>query len=360
MPYFILDLIQQVPFVEVPHLGRFEAVLDPAVIDIQRAEAYPPQLRTRFHAEDIEKSQLLSAYMHYASGIEVKDAEAGIEEFVQQILKKTKDYGTYSINGFGTFTNTYDETLRFTPDWEAFNVSFSGLKSIHLPFQVAKEEESSFVESPQENYSGLEDVPTQLNEVEVDISKPEEVAENVNSEITPISNEPERVEAEPDSVSANLWWGILISALILISFLCAYLAYDIISNRNRVPDLGEQPIVVIQDSVSYQPTTSIDSVDEVQPDTNSGTIDSPATTQPTQVEPMTQDPTACYIIVGAFTDEDNMIRMEEKLSSAGMQSARITGSNLTRIGIPTACDQASKLQTLQKAKSEITAQAWIY
>lgn len=361
MPYFILDLIQQVPIVEVPNLGRFEAVLDPAVIDIHRAQAYPPQLRTRFHPGEIEDAQLLAAYMQYASGMELTDARQAIDDFVIQVHQKSKDLGTYSISGFGTFTYSGDDALRFTPDWDAFNVSFNGLKSFHIPVTVEEEvteQEVTFAESPQENYSGLSDTrPSDDSESNVPVP-PYDVTEPQTT-TSPPHDLHETVENENDSVSVNLWWGILISALLLISFLCAYLAYDIITNRDRVPSFLDEPVVNTE--IDTQTNHNSEDAEIIKADT--GTSDPNHNNTDEETQQLSQpifDSSLCYIIVGAFSDIDNIIRMEESLAKAGMKSVRLPGANFTRIGIPTSCDPAEKMQTLEKAKSEITPQAWIY
>ena len=68
----------------------------------------------------------------------------------------------------------------------------------------------------------------------------------------------------------------------------------------------------------------------------------------------------CYVVVGAFSNESNVVKMEKRLAELGYQSKQITGSSLTRVAIITSCDQSTLQKTLNEARSTINPDSWIY
>ncbi|MDH3650608.1 MAG: hypothetical protein OEQ53_13075 [Saprospiraceae bacterium] len=68
----------------------------------------------------------------------------------------------------------------------------------------------------------------------------------------------------------------------------------------------------------------------------------------------------CVIIVGAFENSNNVIRMVDRIQSTTYQSVVIEGPRLTKVGLRVSCDVQDKGQALQYAKQEFDPYAWIY
>jgi hypothetical protein len=355
VPYFILDLLQQVPIVYVQGLGRFEAIFHPAMIDLPEARIKPPYVEPDFKYDLESPSEILPKYIAYAAGTQVGIAQGAIIAFVRKIVEQTENGIMYPIEKFGTFSRSDAGHIRFTPDWDAFNLSFSGLEVIDLslPKESANGGHAYFPPPPVEKWSAPEIKESFIPASEV-----------VDSDKTPVEEVEPVVVAETtlshqegiDQTTSRLWWIILTSAIVLIAILCAYLAWDIISNRNRLDELKRiypdtAAIAQAQDSMIGDDIKQEIPVTEV-PDTQ------PVTTPP----PLTREETGspCYVVVGAFSEQLNVTRMVDRVVSMGYEVEQIKGGALTRVAIRTNCDATNLQKVLNEARSSINPEAWIY
>jgi hypothetical protein len=179
-------------------------------------------------------------------------------------------------------------------------------------------------------------------------------------EVTPVVPVEETPPPQNDieQSTSRLWWIILTSAIVLIAIMCAYLAWDIISNRKRLEELkalspaitGLQDTLTITDTaaipVQDTPVTSV-SAPEVEP-----TTPTPSETKPTG--------SGCYVVVGAFSEQENVTKMVDLLVSLNYVAEQIKGGSLTRVAIRTDCDPANLQKVLNDARSSINPEAWIY
>ncbi|MEO6130314.1 MAG: SPOR domain-containing protein [Saprospiraceae bacterium] len=386
--YFILDLLQQVPTVFVANLGRFDAIFHPAVIDIEQARIKPPHIEPDFVPQVEAEAGILPAYMHYVTGMNITEANEQVSLFVNDILRQVDTEQPYNIEKFGTFSKSALGVLHFTPDWDAFNLTFNDLKIIDLHEEkdhVAPPVYSTPV-VPEFKVAGQSFKPVPTEPVKV-----EPVSDPVIEEEIPESTLARNVE-EPqmiDESTTRLAWIILTSALILITVLCAYLAWDIISDRQRINQLThlypdtlaitkEFDIPVKTDSNHtinsndslVQPVTPIDSIAKSDSAEKSVTIKNPDTIEKTNAisNPDTSENTGvkevsgppCFIVVGAFSNSENVSRMVARLEASGYKTEQIKGGSLTRVAISTSCDKDNLQKVLAEAKSAINPEAWIY
>ncbi len=354
VPYYILDLLQQVPSVYVQGLGRFDAIFHPAVIDIHHSQIKPPYLEPGFVVEEQEAGDLLTTYMHYVSGMDKEEALESIRAFVEQVNLHINAGEPYQIDKFGTFSKSAADILHFTPDWDAFNLSFNGLEVIDIhPPQVHP--------APATETQSFEPVPEAAPAISETIYEPTLETNWVTDRESP---EPERqVDLTPAATSpfisdstSRLWWIILVSALIMISFLCAYLVWDILSNKEKINQYtaitndtlaNSSPDVIIVDTLEF--------MEEEIP------VVEPVEIEPIPEPPVSEDPeTPCFVVVGAFSDPANVIKMESRLKGLGYRTEQIKGGSLTRVAIRTKCDKDSLQKTLNDARSSINPEAWIY
>lgn len=355
VPYFIIDLLQQVPFVYVHGLGRFEAIFHPAMVDQAHSQIKPPYIEPEFTLNGESSDEILAAFIHYVSGIGKTAAENAIHEFVQRIKSNTEEGRTYPIEKFGTFSTSAAGNLRFTPDWDAFNLSFSGLEVVDLKPQIDNQNTvSDFKLTPPPKPVYTEVVETPVHRIEEIKAEPEIIKE----ELPAIDPEKTiRTQIEIDEHSSRLWWMILTIALVLIAVLCAYLAWDIISNRNKLNDFKQ----IYPDSTAgtslddrpYTPDTTPIPVENIP-------IDEPIVKEDSNASEIVKEEIAnpCFVVVGAFSDADNVAKMVDRLKSMGYVSEKINGGALTKVAIKTSCDSLQKV--LNDARSSINPEAWIY
>ena len=356
VPYYILDLLQQVPSVYVQGLGRFDAIFHPAVIDLQQSQIKPPYIQPDFIPRVESEMEILPTYIHYVSGVEIDAAKQSIAEFVDDVVRRIDAGESYNIEKFGTFSKSTSNILHFTPDWDAFNLSFNSLKVIDLhpiaehkaPAQEIKESSPLQVTS---TYTP-EDVKTVRIEHDV---VTEEIAEVPVIEANQENVPPRHTEVSEST--SRLAWIILTTALLLITILCAYLAWDIISDRKRMNQMTQ-----------LTPDTLI-ITNEFDIPVLMDTVSNPAVTPPIEIEekdtiqqPVVQEETEppCYIVVGAFTNADNIERMVNQIEGLGYKSMKLKGGNLTRVAISTSCDKENLQKVLGEARSGINPEAWIY
>jgi hypothetical protein len=355
VPYYILDLLQQAPSVYVEGLGRFEAIFHPALIDLPNARIKPPYIEPDFKDNPEAPNETLANYIRYVSGPEIGSPEKAIAEFVSAVHENTLDGKTYLIEKFGTFSRSSLGNIRFTPDWDAFNLSFSGLEVLDLrKTEEVKTPPPVFVPPPV-TYDYTPEIKEPVSDVPSEpIAVTEEIAEDPSP---PPTEEQVRHQESIDESTSRLWWIILTSALVLIAVLCAYLAWDIISNRNRLNDLKQvypdtsatipidEPITVTDSTnISDTPVTTDTSISEIPPPEN---IEQPAASP-------------CYVVVGAFTDPTNISKMVDRLTSLGYESELLKGGSLTRVAIRSSCDQEALQKLLNDARSSINPESWIY
>jgi SPOR domain len=359
VPYYILDLLQQVPSVYLEGLGRFEAIFHPAVIDLPQARIKPPFVEPGFRDDLEDPNQTLEAYITYASGPDVGSPKEAIDEFVRKVYDRTTEGQTYLIDKFGTFSRSALGNIRFTPDWDAFNLSFSGLEVLDVKPAAPDYTYPStpYVPPPAEIVSSsvaIEITPVTSQDLPLEKTEPTPIA---TPHIEPQKGS-DRISIEEST--SRLWWIILTSALVLIAVLCAYLAWDILSNRQKLNDLKQiypDTITATRNNETIPPIE--DSTAIVQEDQQE-----PQEVVPDPVPVETETPAAgtepCYVVVGAFTDPVNITKMIERLTSLGYTAEEIKGRSLTRVAIRTSCDQDSLQQLLNEARSNINPEAWIY
>lgn len=356
VPYFILDILQQVPSIDVKGLGRFDAIFQPAVIDAALSQVKPPFIQPGFGEEGGSTRDLLAAYMNYVSGVEVEKAKEAIEQFVQEVKDHTEGNESYAIQKFGTFSKSSSGNIRFTPDWDAFNLSFSGLEVLDLKTHVEVATDASIGLPPPL-------VPALNAEKILPVAQPVEAEKISVKEPIPIF-QPSRQEDKIrdlegiDQSTSKLWWMILSSALALIAVLCAYLAWDILSNRSKLNELKR----IYPDSTFQQPHEK-----NVPADTQQIIVENIPVDEVTAPKDSTNgevggkdQSTPCFIVVGAFRDPSNVTKMEDRLKSMGYTFEQIKGKTLTRVAIRTSCDPANMERILNEARSSINPEAWIY
>jgi hypothetical protein len=354
VPYYILDLLQQVPSVYVPGLGRFDAIFHPAVVDIQHSRIKPPFIEPGFAANEHDAQNILPTYMYYVSGVPEEEAKENINEFVDTVHKKVDAGETYAIERFGSFSKSDAGILHFTPDWDAFNLSFIGLDVIDL--HPLKEKSSTDIPLhvgdtateplPAKNIPQYEP-PSETNWV-TDHELPE--AEKIVAEVTPV---PEPVISDSTS---RLWWTILASALFLITILCGYLAWDILSNRDKM----SRYIAVTNDTLetSSPDVIIVDTLEFIEEPLPADTVEDTLPQVDEKIPEEIADP--CFVVVGAFSNADNVTRMENRLKELGYDTELIRGGALTRVAIRTGCDQPTLQKTLNDARSSVNPDSWIY
>jgi hypothetical protein len=358
VPYYILDLLQQVPSVYVDGLGRFEAIFHPALIDLPHSRIKPPYVEPEFRDDQENPNATLAAYIRYVSGDEFGSPEEAIKQFVSTVRRHTEEGETYPIDKFGTFSRSSLGNIRFTPDWDAFNLSFSGLEVLDLKPPAENHKPATIYTPPPVTETSIPPAPLDhviqpLVDETQELEIPKEPVHQVSAEDG--MGHQDRI----DETTSRLWWIILTSALILIAVLCAYLAWDILSGRNRLNDLKQTyPDTSTNTRISEVPAPA-DTVANVPSEV-------PVTQEPVEqqqtpvIEKPSQGTSPCYIVVGAFTDPSNITKMVDRLSSLGYTPEQLKGGSLTRVAIRTSCDQDSLQKTLNEARTSINPEAWIY
>ena len=358
VPYYILDLLQQVPSVYVDGLGRFEAIFHPALIEMPEFRIKPPYVEPGFSDDQEKPSETLAAYIRYVSGTALGSPEDAIEEFVRRVRQHTENDEMYPIEKFGTFSRTALGNIRFTPDWDAFNLSFSGLEILDLKAPVEDINPVTAYTPP--TYTEPYNPPVFTSPViapAVDSTQELEIPKDDHHQVS--AEEAMGHQERIDETTSRLWWIILTSALVLIAVLCAYLTWDILSNRHRLNDLKQNYPDTLSNTTINEVPTPIDT-------SNNAVVEVPVTDEnhTTQQTPVAETPSTgsspCYVVVGAFSDAANVTRMVDRLTGLGYTAEQIKGGSLIRVAIRSSCDQDSLQKLLNEARTSINPESWIY
>jgi hypothetical protein len=359
VPYYILDLLQITPTVHVEGLGRFEAIFHPAMVDLPQNKVKPPYIEPGFtDQEDAAAKYNLGEYIAYATGIDLPTAKDAIRVFARNVQERTANGEMWSIEKFGTFSRSALDNIRFTPDWDAFNLAFNGLETLDIKKEVDTRSQPVYI--PPVFEAPVTTPSITPNEPEVNVYSPELLETKlpdttIDQPVSPIVATDHNDQI--DQTTTRLWWSILLSAIVLIAILCAYLAWDILSNRQKLDELKQiypDTIVTLPPDLETVPSDSTPiavTPAEVEEPTPIEEVQTPAT-------PATEE--SCYVIVGAFSESANATRMMERLSSMGYTGEEIKSGALTKVAIVTTCDPSTLQKTLNDARASINPEAWIY
>ena len=354
IPYYILDLLQLTPSVQVEGLGRFEAIFHSAKTDDRQSTMMPPHVEGAFSPDDTAPGELLESFIHYTSGNLPESPKKAIADFVKSVRKGTDEGEAFVIDTFGTFVKSSSGHLRFTPDWDAFNIAFKGLESVALK---TDQSESPVVVplTPPEPY-----VPKPIEFI--DETTEGDAADEAAAAASLAAVEQSKVEFEKnldraDPSNSRTWWLLLMTAIVLIAILCVYLTWDIMHNRSRLNELRQ----------AYADTTEIAPPANVPPETSEeDPVQVPEenqvndTKEPEAPVLSTDNASKCYIIVGAFGDPANVSKMVARLEHMQYTVKQIEGRTLTKVGVETVCDQAELQRTLNALRSSVNPESWIY
>ena len=141
--------------------------------------------------------------------------------------------------------------------------------------------------------------------------------------------------------------------------LCAYLAWDIISDRQRINQVAQMTPDTLAVSNEFDIPVHTDTMKSNPPDEK---IVPPVIAKDTVEKIIEQEPTEppCFIVVGAFSNQQNITKMVERLQGMGYKAEQIKGGSLTRVAISTSCEKENLQKVLGEARSAINPEAWIY
>ncbi len=355
IPYYILDLLQLTPSVYVEGLGRFEAIFHSAQFDTTRTKIEPPHIEATFNTDENDGNETLEAFIHYTLGDQAGSPKEAIASFVKTVWKQTDDDSAYAVDKFGTFVRSNQGNIRFTPDWDAFNIAFSGLESLELK-SIGQQQPSVVPLTPPTPYvpkSTPAEVDTKLEHMQE-----QEAAEASIAAVDKSKDAFEKNLDRIDQSTTRLWWIILSSAILLIAVLCIYLAWDIMINQNRLNDLKK----TLSDTTITVPNNyDTSSVTKSNTDSLPGkTATDNADSVKASGQNIKETDPPCFIVVGAFGDPANVTKMEERLRSLGYVVELFKGRILTKVAIRTSCDQSNLNKVLNDVRSSINPESWIY
>jgi cell division septation protein DedD len=87
-------------------------------------------------------------------------------------------------------------------------------------------------------------------------------------------------------------------------------------------------------------------------------VEKPVIIEKPLVQEITEPP--CFIVVGAFTKQENVNNMIERLRGLGYKPEEIKGGTLTRVAISTSCEKENLQKVLGAARASINPESWIY
>lgn len=284
---YISKLLFDHDCVIVPGLGGFIANYSPAKIHPVHHTFSPPFRSIAFNVSLRANDGLLINAIKNGLGISYTDAAALLSGEVEVILEKIYNGGQLSLGSIGTLFNDRENNLQFNPDQSVnYNSDSFGLSTFTSP-------------------------PIRREGIHDKISRKLRPSQAVRSaRLLPVS----------------LKWAAVFLPLIGIGLWSAFNPEKINSLYNNtaslIPtnwssDLAPEKSVVKPNSA----TKTIKSIPKAVPVT---IVEAPVAEESAEVAVTTAY--SCYIIVGAFSVEQNAINLVEELKSKGYESS-ITGQN---------------------------------
>lgn len=142
---YISDLLYRYECVIVPDLGAFLSHRNPARLDREKHNFFPPQKRISFNTQVRDNDGLLAKYISNSENISYEDSMRRIQAYVQFVKIELKDKKSLNIDKIGTLSLNEDGAIRFEPNNEVnYLTEAFGLSSL-VALPVSRESEKDVV-----------------------------------------------------------------------------------------------------------------------------------------------------------------------------------------------------------------------
>lgn len=126
---YISDLLYRYECVTVPGLGAFLSHRNPARLNREEHNFFPPQKRISFNMQVRDNDGLLAKYISNSENISYEDSMRRIQDYVRFVKSELEDKKLITIDKIGALSLNEDGAIRFEPNnavnylTEAFGLS---------------------------------------------------------------------------------------------------------------------------------------------------------------------------------------------------------------------------------------------
>lgn len=388
MELSFLDILFEYRALSLPGLGRF--VLDEvsAQLDEDGNLIYPPYYQIRFlqtSDSDEKSAEEIVHYLHYKFGIPVDQAASIAKEQVDRINTKIEETSIVQLPGLGRIFKAGNVRIHFIPDdiellkeerkgFPVCELPVISQDSIQVPSMVV-----ATIELPVEEHSPVEEVQIIKGESAISadiVQESDEIADELL-----VGNQPVRRK--------TLWWSLPLSLIVLTlgtiwgisSFrqknTQIYKVHTTSSVEDRINiEPLEKELLYPEDSFENIEGTVYEQIfTEKQQEVSAGSEDRSMDSEKTEdarpvinsdliITPMSSlNPSIgendCFIIVGAFSQDNNISKMVAKLETYGQRVLIDKDIRLTRVGVLIPCDDPQLSEVYNALKSDVNKDAWI-
>ncbi len=336
----IKELIYEHGSVVIPGLGSFSGDYKSAAIDNIQGQLAPPALEIVFNPNNVLNDGVLLDYIKKKYHVLTHEAQKAIDDFTEGVIQTFKKHEIVVIPDVGRLYRDYSDKVRFLPENTNFNTDAFGLPTVQF-YPVSRNKPDPVVEKMETV------VATQIIQSEVEVTKPFAFPESSDNISTPLIPE--------NPFDLNLPFDIrkfipaLAVSLIIILAFSIYLFTKENTNavldrqklqvkekppkvENNVGNGGKQPT---QPTPSTQNPSKPQDVASDKSFKNTPTVTNPPVNSENAIGAVVPNPKAqnqAVLIVGSFSNKNNIRRLKTWISNNGYGIYERKSSGLTVIG----------------------------
>ncbi|MFN8297129.1 MAG: hypothetical protein U0T69_13100 [Chitinophagales bacterium] len=324
----MVELIQQLLLthncVIIPNFGAFIGNYNPAEIHLMESKIFPPNKMIAFNRSLQNNDGILINAVSRHFSVSYHEAEIQVADFVKQCNDSLSQNKSFILNDIGRLVVDNENNIQFQPYFSKnYLLDSFGLPVMNLqPVQRLKDAESII----KENYQR--------------ILHPELMEDAVTPKRRP---------------SLFSYWMSAVLAIVFIGFTVIVNLQRSSKNVDQasfVPVLSQapstaslqQPMPVAEDTVIAEETMKIDTVSTAIVETNLNNLSIENT----------------YVVVGAFFTVARAEKLKEEVEKKGFSVNIIKGNSEKLFHTAIKLDNTESDTVLQKIKTDINPQAWVY
>ena len=329
---YIPKVLSENKVVLLKGIGTLRINYRSAVVDHERALIIPPREEVYFvPANEPKIDPVLVRIVELIAQVDHEEAADLVYSFMKDLQLELRTKGFLSFPSVGWIKQDQWGSLSFEPATEYIAINrFFGLNQISLPETLSKAEQEVLADLKETVHEGA------------------------------------RVSRFENTGRPQRRWGFILGIAMLLVTAVAFFWLNPLSNVDRAAE-GLRETVHLEDPVSDADLTGSTTKDS-QPSAeraiypvfkNIGPNFLPKRRVNASISYNNVDDESCVIIVGAFSQRDNVSRMIDRIQRLSHQSVVIEGPRLTKVGLKIDCqnDPQSKLRW---AKQEFDPSAWVY
>lgn len=331
----IIDLLHRGESVSLPGIGAFSTRHSSS--RIVGSQIFPPSRHVEFTDTENEHDKL-APYIQKKYKVTYKTAQNVVKKYCQILIRKMVNFNSVKIPNLGLFQKSDKGKFDFVEETNIVNLANSILPSFTLEKISIPEKPIPVVKAVTETVGSTLAAASSVVAAQTSVKSSSSSSSNQNIYTSSSTKEEEK------SWFKNYFWPLFWLALLALILLFGFKkCSSYLSNQN-----GDVQEFVDGDDNDIDSDTSDSEVEYVQ-----YSLD--------DIESIPEEVYAdgCIIIVGAFGNSRNAVKMESRLRSMGYDTYKeVNDGGLTRVGLIEKCEPDNFESIIQSVRLRVEPTSW--